>query len=75
MQMDQNQGCKSIVISLSAVAIALLSPPNIADTDTDIIASVLSPLPIAIVFALLKTQLSSCFVICPFVNTTQPPFL
>ena len=69
------QGCKSIVTSLSAVAIALLSPPNIADTATDIIASVLSPLPIAIVFALLKTQLSSCFVICPFVNTTQPPFL
>ena len=44
------QGCKSIVSSLSAVAIALLSFLNIADTATDTIASVLSPLPIAIVF-------------------------
>ena len=69
------QGCKSIVTSLSAVAIVVLSPLNIADTATNTIASVLSPIPIAIVFALLKTQLSSCFVICHFVNTTQPPFL
>jgi hypothetical protein len=70
-----NQGCKSIVTSLSAVAIALLSPLNIAHTTTDTIVSVLSPLLIAIVFALLKNQLSSCFVICLFMNTTQPAFL
>ena len=61
--------------SLSAVAIALLSFLNIADTATDTIASVLSPLPIAIVFALLKTQISSFFVIFHFMNTTQSAFL
>jgi hypothetical protein len=43
-----DQGCKSIVTSLSAFAIALLSPLNIADTATDTIASVLSPLPIGL---------------------------
>jgi hypothetical protein len=66
------QGCKSIVSSLSAVAIALLSFLNIADTATDTIASVLS---IAIVFVLLKTQISSFFVIFHFMNTTQSAFL
>ena len=69
------QGCKSIVSWLSAVTIALLSSLNIVVTNTDTIASVLTPLPIAIVFALLKTQISSCFVICPFMNTTQSAFL
>jgi hypothetical protein len=69
------QGCKSIVSSLSAFAIALLSLLNNADTATDTIASVLSPLPIGIVFALLKTQISSCFVIFHFMNTTQSAFL
>ncbi len=48
LKISDNQGCKSIATSLSAISIALLSPPNIADTPTDTIAIVLSPLPIAI---------------------------